>query len=401
MIFDPSIPFHTSNNFIVYLLSDIVNILFCLIFLSFFLFFHKINLKEFIYWIFLFFFVSIINIFVTAFNIFPDLNGYLLCLRDLRDNFSFQELECTVTQMGPSDTIDEEDVSAIGILSFKRSLPAILYSLVPIPSIATLSSIGFINKIFLFLTYLFLKKNSTHFKYNVGLLLFIFTLPSLLLYSSVGIRDNIIFCIQVILLVTIFHKDFIKSTILLFILFAIKLQNALVFSLLYVAIFIFKADKTKKMFTFFCFSTLSVFIYFSERIVEVINYFRLAFLNEVGAISPNMIFEGYDSLFEILIKSPLIFVQGVLAPMPMNILYVIFFLESLILLALSIWVFSKKMFSEPLFLLLVFLTVFAGIVLNGLVIENVFTFLRYKYSFTFLFLIYLLIDSTKDGTKKS
>ncbi len=398
MIFDSGTRYYTANELIIYFLSDASNLIFCLIFISVFLFLRKINLIEFFYWSLLFFLVSIINLLATSFNIFPDLNGYLVCLRDLRENFSFEELECTITQMGPSDILEEEDGGAIGVFSLKRSLPAILYSLVPIPSIATLSSLGFINKIFLFLTYLFLKKNINHTNY-IGIVLLLFALPSLVLYSSIGLRDNIIFCTQVILLITIFKKEFMKSSFLLAILYAIKLQNALIFSILFLGVFLFKADQSRKMFAIFSLLTLSVFIYFSERIVEVINYFRLAFLNEVGAITPNMIFEGYSSLYEIILLSPTIFIKGILAPMPLNALSVIFFLESIIVIGISLWLFSRKIFTNSLFLSLVFLTVFAGIVLNGLVIENDFTFLRYKFSFTFIFLIYLLIDNNKDYIK--
>ena len=398
MIFDSGTRFYTANELIIYFLSDASNLIFCFIFISFFLFFKKINLKEFFYWSLLFSLVPLINLFATSFNIFPDLNGYLVCLRDLRDNFSFEELECTITQMGPSEILEEEDGGAIGVFSLKRSLPAILYSLVPIPSIATLSSLGFINKIFLFLTYLFLKKNINHAN-HAGILFLLLALPSLVLYSSIGLRDNIIFCTQVILLITIFKKEFIKSSFLLGILYAIKLQNALIFSILFVGVFVFRADRSKKMFATFCLLTLSVFVYFSERIVEIINYFRLAFLNEVGAISPNMIFEGYSSLYEIILLSPVIFISGILAPMPLNAFSVIFFLESVLVIGISLWLFSRKIFTNSLFLSLVFLTVFAGVVLNGLVIENDFTFLRYKFSFTFIFLIYFLIDSKKDYIK--
>jgi hypothetical protein len=400
MIFDPSSQFYTINDFIIYFLSDTANLFFCFIFLTIFLLLQKINIKEFFYWSLLFCFVSIINILAVSFNIFPDLNGYLVCLRDLRDNLSFQELECTITSMGSSDTELTEDGGAIGVFSLKRSLPAILYSLVPIPSIATLSSLGFINKIFLFLTYLALKKHITHIKPHLKILLFLFILPSIIIYSSIGLRDNIIFCTQALLLLTIFQKEFIKSSFLLAILYAIKLQNALIFSILFVGVFIFKADQSKRLFMFFCLSILGIIVYFQERIVEIINYFRLAFLNEVGALSPNMVFDGYDSLFQIILMSPLIFTKGLLAPLPLNALSAIFFIESISIVVISIWIISKQLFSNSLFFMLVCITIFSGVVLNALVIENDFTFLRYKYSFTFLFVIYLLIDS-KRNTKNS
>ena len=43
------------------------------------------------------------------------------------------------------------------LYSFKRGLPAIIYSIIPMPSISTFASIGLINKLYLFFLYIFLK----------------------------------------------------------------------------------------------------------------------------------------------------------------------------------------------------------------------------------------------------
>ena len=59
----------------------------------------------------------------------------------------------------------------------------------PIPNYMTVTSLAFANKFFLFLTFLWLKK---YFE-NENVLLMYFLIPSLLLYSSLSLRDTLSF----------------------------------------------------------------------------------------------------------------------------------------------------------------------------------------------------------------
>ena len=133
MLFDSGIDYYSLSNPIIYLLSESTNLIFCFIFVLIFFFLRKISSIEVIFWIFLFLFAFVINIVINQ-NQFPDIGGYLRCVRDLRDNFYFDELGCQLIQSGGEDNLT--------LYSFKRGLPAIIYSLIPMPSIATFSSIG-------------------------------------------------------------------------------------------------------------------------------------------------------------------------------------------------------------------------------------------------------------------
>jgi len=165
------------------------------------------------------------------------------------------------------------------------------------------------------------------------------------------------------------------------------------------AIFLFKAYKNNLNFLIFLFSLFLTIIVFQEFITEVINYFRLAFLNEVGLISPYLAFEGYQSIWSIILNSPISFIKGIFAPMPSNPLTLLFFLESISIIFIIIFISKELRFDvkSRLNFLIILLTVFSGIVLNVFVIENDFTLLRYKYVFTYILLIYslLLLNSQK------
>ena len=383
MLFDSGIDYYSLSNPIIYLLSESTNLIFCFIFVLIFFFLRKISSIEVIFWIFLFLFAFVINIVINQ-NQFPDIGGYLRCVRDLRDNFYFDELGCQLIQSGGEDNLT--------LYSFKRGLPAIIYSLIPMPSIATFSSIGLINKLYIFFIYVFLKPYIP-LKRNLIILAILMVLPSVLLYSSLGLRDNLIFCTQVMLVFSILKRYFFLSTFLLIALSAIKIQNGIVFSFLYFGVFIFQADKTFKAFYSYCILVFFAMLIMGDILLATLNYFKLAFLNEDNAIANIKSFVPFKSVIEIIFISPLSFLEGLIRPLPLSISYGIFFIESIIHIFLITFLLKnvvKKDFYNPQFLIVV-LTFFIGIVLNSLVIENDFTYVRYKYTFVSMFIIYLLI----------
>lgn len=392
MLYDSSVINVSYSNFVNYFLSDLVNLIFCIIILFVLFLFNKVNKTEFTIWSFAFFAVIPINFLVEAFNYFPDLQGYLICLRDIKEDLDFEYSECARTLINFDS---ESAASALGIFSLKRQIPAMLYFLIPIPSIANLSSIGFINKIILLLTYLFVRRHISD-ETNRKLLLFLFVLPTVLLYSSLGIRDNLIFCFSLIFLVYLIKEKFLQSLLVLFFLYLIKLQNALILSIPFFGIFLFKAHKNNTSLWLYFFCLFLILIIFQEQITEIINYFRVAFLNEMGLLSPFEVFEGFKSIWELILLSPFTFIQGLLSPVPTNPLNLIFFIESIALAFLGIYLAKSRMKGQFNFKLmaLLFLTLYAGVVLNMFVVENQFTLLRYKYSFLNLFIIYLLFNTS-------
>jgi len=387
MIFDPNVLNIPYSSYLFYFLSDSVNLIFCTVILFIFYIYKKINNFEFIFWFIGFALVIPLNFLAEIYNFFPDLGGYLVCLRDLRENFIFEYPECTITFMSSA----EEESEAIGIFSLKRQIPALIYFLFPIPSIANFASIGFINKVILFFTYLFVKNHISDNQDRM-LLLLLFFLPTILLYSSIGIRDNLIFCFSLIFLIYTLKERFLLSSLILAIIFSIKLQNAISLAILFLGIYIFQAHKRLPNFILFLISMLIIFVLFQDTITEVINYFRIAFLNEVGLLTPNEIFDGFQSVWQLVVLSPFSFIKGILAPLPTNPFNIIFFTESLFLIGISIYLILKNRKNMNfLQTIIVFMVTYSGIVLNVFVVENDFTLLRYKFTFLNLFIVYLIL----------
>ena len=179
---------------------------------------------------------------------------------------------------------------------------------------------------------------------------------------------------------------------MLAVLAAIKIQNGLIFLFLYIGIFIFQADRSTKALFLYCSVVLLFMIAMGDVILTTINYFKLAFLSEDKAIASLSNFVPFKSIIELIVISPLSFVEGMVRPLPQNITSLVFLVESVTQIAIIFWLLKtqlQKIFYSPQFLIVLF-TFILGIILNNLVIENDFTYIRYKYTFVSLFIIYLL-----------
>ncbi|MDA9249604.1 hypothetical protein N9P46_03610 [Gammaproteobacteria bacterium] len=400
MIYDSLVDFYTTGGFqgfftsrdlFIYFLSESTNLIFCCLVVALFFFANKLSLNELLFWVFLFILAFLINIFVNYNpNYFPDIGGYLRCIRDLRDNFQMDEVGC-------GTIVNSNSEGGLSFLSMKRGLPAIIFAFIPMPSIATYSAIGMINKMLTFFLYLFLKPLLKN-KDNVILLCLIFLLPTFLLYSSIGLRDNLIFVVMVFLLFFLLQNKFLLSTISLLILLGIKSQNGIIFMIPYIGVFIFGANKSMKGFFALVFFTLIGLLLIQDAVVSTINFFVLSFVYENQGRELMKYVDPYNSIVSILLYAPLEFLIGLVRPMPNGAIALLFFLDSLVqlfLIAYLVLTNRTRLFKSPEFLL-VLMTFFMGLVLNSMVVDNDNTFVRYKYTFYYCFLIYLItVNKTK------
>jgi hypothetical protein len=376
--------FFTTKDIFIYLMSEITNLIFCCIVISIFFFAKKLSLNELIFWIFLFFLAFIINIFINSTQYFPDIGGYLRCMRDLRDNLFLDEAGCQIV-------ISSSNEGSLNIFSVKRGLPALIYSFIPMPSIATYSAVGMINKLFTFFLYLYIKPLLKR-KDSLLILCCIYLLPTFLLYSSLGLRDSLIFVVMTFLLFFIIRKKFILSTISLLILLSIKSQNGIIFVIPYLGVFLFGAHQSMKGFVLLLLSSLVGLILIQDLVVSTINFFILSFVYENQGQEVLKYVDPYSSLYNIILNSPIEFISGLIRPYPTGAISLLFFLDSAIQLFLMIYIVAlnrRSFFRSPEFLL-VLLTFFMGLVLNSMVVDNDNTFVRYKYTFYYSFLIYII-----------
>lgn len=377
--------FFTSDSLFVYLLSEIPNLIFCSLIVAIFFFYKKININELIIWIFLFILAFFVNLFINYVpGYFPDVGGYLRCVRDLRDNLHFDEIGCQII----FSSANEESLS---FLSMKRGLPAIIFSFIPMPSIATHAAIGMINKLLTFFLYLFLKPY-LQIKHSYLILCILALLPTYLLYSSIGLRDNLIFVVMAFLLFFIIQKRFFLSAIGLLILLGIKSQNGIIFLVPFLGVFIFNANQSFKGLILLISALFFGLLLIQDEVVATINFFVISFVYENQGVEVLQSLEGYQSIYSILLNAPFEFLAGLIKPLPTSATTSLFFLDSIAQLLLILYLIYKNnnLFLKSPEFFLVFITFFMGVTLNSMVIDNDGTFVRYKYAFFYCFLLYLI-----------
>tara|TARA_B100001175_G_scaffold314364_1_gene323573 strand:- start:10858 stop:12063 length:1206 start_codon:yes stop_codon:yes gene_type:complete len=389
VLYNNSVDLYFVDSVVIFLLSEVSNLFFCAIILLLLFYFKTINKTELIFWFTGFSSIIILAPFIQ--ELFPDSGGYLRCVRDFKDNLSFDEIGCQASITAESESFQ--------FFNFKRSAPAIYYSIIPIPSIATIMSLAFINKIYLLFTYIFIRNriNSSDVRFYL-LLLFFF--PTILLYSATGLREIFILILQSFLLITIIERKWTISSLLILLLASIKTQNAAVFLILYTGVLFFRADKSFSHLLGFLIILGLTIISFEKEILGVINYFRIGFLNEMGMIPPSGFVSEYKSIPTLIINAPIIFLQGIFSPgFGLGGLNLVFFPESILYIVLFILGARRSNYFSESLNWLVFFVFCVGIVLNSIVVENDSTFLRYRFTFIYLLMTHLLLFMGKKETK--
>ena len=123
MLYNNSVDLYFVDSVVIFLLSEVSNLFFCAIILLLLFYFKTINKTELIFWFTGFSSIIILAPFIQ--ELFPDSGGYLRCVRDFKDNLSFDEIGCQASITAESESFQ--------FFNFKRSAPAIYYSIIPRP----------------------------------------------------------------------------------------------------------------------------------------------------------------------------------------------------------------------------------------------------------------------------
>ena len=133
---------------------------------------------------------------------------------------------------------------------------ALILSLIPIPFIVSTASLGFTNKLVYILTIIYLKnKKSLH---DISLLVFLF-FPSLLFYTSVGLKDTLVWSFSC-LSIYFFVKKKYFFLLYLSLLFSIKWTNSFIIFFNCSTVLFSEFQKNLKFFYFI--SDISIFFIF-------------------------------------------------------------------------------------------------------------------------------------------
>ena len=354
-----------------------------------------ININSLIVWTGIFFVPLVLNYFIFSPYLFPDQFQYASEIMSLKSkgvsipNIAAQNSEFSINN------------GAISIPTNPVSLTVSFLGFAPIPNYMTVTSLAFANKFFLFLSFLGLKK---FFFKDENILLLFFLIPSLLLYTSISLRETVIIIFSVFFLLNMLKNNYLISFLFLLPLLSIKIQMFAFLGTYFIGRLIFRANKSFSLLIIFSTSILLTSIVFEDLVLQVINYYRIGFAAENMDLGDGVY--GYyafslygdelamslklTSISEVIWLAIIGLPKLLLMPLPnswSNIFYPIQFFESIFLISLYIFIAVKKnLLQNKEFIFLSVILLFS-LMLYSLLVFNIGTFVRYRFSLFFPFLI--------------
>lgn len=368
-----------------------------------------INVNSLIIWTGIFLLPIFLNYFLFSPYLFPDQFQYAA------EVASQKSKGISIPNIAAQNDKSLEDVGLNYSISAINpvTLTTKILGFAPIPNYMTVTSLAFANKFFLFLMFLWLKK---HFE-NENVLLMYFLIPSLLLYSSLSLRDTLVIILSVLFLINVFKDRFFVSLIILYPLFFLKIQMFAFFSLYFLGRFIFQANRSFASLSLFVFVILSFALFFDDLILDLINGYRYGFAAEdldlgnglygyaAWSIYGQEIMDSLtlQSIPEAILKAFAGLPNLLLMPLPWNwsnIFYPVQALESVFLIFLYIWIMVKyKLFINKEFIFLTFILV-VSLLVYSLLAFNEGTFVRYRFTLFYPFLIGIYFIGTNSKLSK-
>lgn len=328
-------------------------------------------------------------------------NGFLFDPNYMPDQFKYLKVAQNIRDF---DFFNDDDFSN----GYTVYFAGVIFGLSPIPFINSLYSLGMIN--FLLYFFIFLFMHNKGFLNSKPVVYFYLLCPSLLLYSSVALRDMLIFFIMFFgvyyLLLT---KKVVFGFLILFALKFLKFQNLLIVMTSLVLSFInFKKLELKQIFFVF-FAFFIVYIMFEDFFtIERLNFYRWAFYNEnLSDVTPAFIpLNSFTDVLLSVVPSTLNMFFRPLPWMEEGVFQLAQFLENVGVFCIivyilylntkyKVWKLQEVKFLNVLLLL--------ALVIYGLVSYNSGTAVRYKFPFVTIYVVYSLyfIYQAKQLYKKS
>ena len=267
-------------------------------------------------------------------------------------------------------------------------------SFLPLPYVETIKSVGFFNWFLFIVVFMWLYNK----KFLNGLpLIIILFYPSLVLYTSLSLRDPLILLIMTISIIFLIDKKYIRFFIFISPLLLLKFQNFFIMLFLFLFFIIFDKNNTHKLFRYTIFvTTIVLFALFYDDTLLFLEKVRFHFFRENGGDTIN--YNPIEGLYHFFVLSAISSLYFFVKPLPweaINSFQLIQSIENIIFIFLII-IFTKKAFIQSKIItakwLLFLLFVFA---IYGIVIFNFGTTARYRYVFIILYVVGLSYELYK------
>ena len=305
----------------------------------------------------------------------PDQLRYLQATQDFRGTFSLSDL------------------------SFTQSIPGAVFALIPLPFIKSVQSISMINFILYLSIFVFMKKRNIS---NNAVDYFYLLYPSLMLYSSVALRETLVLLVMIIsIYMIVIRNQHIVGIILALPLILFKIQNFLIIVLV---LFLYrlvseKITLSKILFTsgfillFIALKNYRIAIwtigeYFSLEKIEMYRnymYFENTGSREIGYVP----ISGWISL-------PILAIKGIFSmvfePLPWHVknpLQLIQSLENIAIIILLFYLNTRKIYNKVIKQKIIFINIFllVSMSLYGLMVFNYGAAARYRFGILTVYIV--------------
>lgn len=328
-------------------------------------------------------------------------NGFLFDPNYMSDQFTYLKVAQNIREF---DFLNDDNFSNGYTVYFS----GVFFGLFPLPFIDSLYSIGMINFLLYLFIFLFMYKKG--FLDSKPIAYFYLLYPSLLMYSSVALRDMLVFFIMFFgVYFMLFTRKYIPAFGVLLLLKFIKFQNLLIFVVSFLlSSLVSSKDRLKYLLSASLMLVIVYFMFSDFFTIERLNFYRWAFYNENLSTVTDP-FVPINSFADILLSSVPSTIKMFFRPLPWmeeGVFQLAQFLENVVVFciivyilylntAYKIWRLQEVKFLNVLLLL--------SLVIYGLVSYNSGTAVRYKFPFVTIYVVYSLyfICQAKQLYKKS
>jgi hypothetical protein len=371
---------HSYGNTLEYYLFELANFSALAFFAVFLYKLNYINSNSLLVWLVIFFTPLILNYFIISPMLFGD---------------QFLYAQEVMSQKAPLTAPLGLDMGQNAVYVAAKVL-----GVVPLPNYMTVTSLAFANKFLLFITFLWFKR----FFSNENEVLLYFLLPSLIIYSSMGLRDTLIIVLSVMFIINLIRDRYVFALAFLLPLFTLKIQMFSFLLLYFIARLFFRAHKNYYLLILFVLAVMIGGFIMEEQILEVLNVYRLAFaMEDFVAFDGSRSYRAFgaygdgitealklSSLAELVFKAILNLPIFFIMPLPWNwsnIFYPLQSLESWILIYLYVRLAMKQNLYKNSEFILLTLILLIGSSIYALLMSNEGTFVRYRFSIYYPFLL--------------
>lgn len=263
---------------------------------------------------------------------------------------------------------------------------AAFFSMIPLPYVETIQSLGFFNRLLATLIIIWLYASK---KLRGWPLLFVLFYPSFLLYSSLALRDTIVVLFMIVSVILFIDRRRVSSILISLPLLLIKFQNFFLIIVFFIVHLTFSKDSLFYRLRFILLPLILLAITpFINDIVQSLDFYRYAFHVDDGGDPTS--YKNIQSLQEFAIISIQSAPYFLLKPLPWeasNFLQLIQSFENLLIAGFCIFLLMKAYRINKMIAVKWMIFLIISFAIYGLVIFNFGTAARYKFPFLIVFVV--------------